>query len=212
MSFGPAQSPAPPGGALDGLIAQAQRYEALGFATMSMANIFGLDAIGALTVVGRESEAIELMTGVVPTYPRHPIAMAQQALTASAASGGRFSLGIGLSHKIVIEDMLGMSFDKPALVVPRTTPRLEQFIRASRAQDLGLVRMLRDDGVRDPRTMATALRTFTQQAPPSGVVVPGLLDGRANVIKLTQQWLERGAAGLSVAGDAPPIAAQQGGD
>src|SRR4029079_2561833 len=56
---------------------------------------------------------IELGTAVVPTYPRHPVAMAQAALSAAAISRGRFSLGIGLSHQIVIEGMLGLSFAKP---------------------------------------------------------------------------------------------------
>jgi F420-dependent oxidoreductase-like protein len=51
---------------------------------------------------------------VVPTYPRHPAVLAQQALTTATAVGGRLTLGIGLSHKIVIEDMYGYSFDKPA--------------------------------------------------------------------------------------------------
>ena len=105
-----------------------------------------------------------------------------------------------------------LSFDKRALVVPRTTPRLEQFIRASRAQDLGLVKMLEDDGVRDPRVMATALRNLPQQAAPSSVVVPGLLDGRASVIKLTQQWLARGDTRFSVAPESQPQAVLQGGD
>ena len=50
----------------------------------------------------------------MPTYPRHPVALAQQALTAAAATGGRFTLGIGLSHKIVIEDMFGLDYSKPA--------------------------------------------------------------------------------------------------
>ena len=55
------------------------------------------------------------MTAVVPTYPRHPHAMAQQALTVQAAAGGkRFVMGIGLSHKVVIENMFGYSFDRPA--------------------------------------------------------------------------------------------------
>jgi 5,10-methylenetetrahydromethanopterin reductase len=49
----------------------------------------------------------------VPTYPRHPVALAQQAMTAATAVGGRLVLGIGLSHKIVIEDMYGFSFDRP---------------------------------------------------------------------------------------------------
>jgi F420-dependent oxidoreductase-like protein len=79
-----------------------------------MANIFGLDAINALGLVGRETAKIELGTAVVPTYPRHPVAIAQQALTTQAASRGRFVLGIGLSHKIVIEGMFGFSYDKPA--------------------------------------------------------------------------------------------------
>jgi len=103
-----------PTGTIDGLVAAAKSYEAAGFPSVWMANIFGLDAINALAIVGRETRTIELGTAVVPTYPRHPFAIAQQALTTQAASRGRFALGIGLSHKIVIEDMLGFSYDKPA--------------------------------------------------------------------------------------------------
>jgi predicted glycosyltransferase len=82
-----------------------------------------------------------------------------------------------------------LSFDKRALVIPRTVPRREQVIRASRAQEMGLVRMLVDDGVRDPRVMAQALRRLPTQALPSSAVVPGLLDGRKNVVKLAHEWL-----------------------
>jgi predicted glycosyltransferase len=92
-----------------------------------------------------------------------------------------------------------LSFDKRAIVVPRTHPRMEQYIRASRAQDLGLVRMIVDDGVREARTMVTALRNLPQQPPPSETVVPGLLDGRANVVKLARKWLVRRKRGLAVA-------------
>jgi predicted glycosyltransferase len=84
-----------------------------------------------------------------------------------------------------------LSFDKRALIVPRTRPRQEQFIRASRAQDMGLVRMLENDGVRDPRVMATALRQLPQQNQPSKVVVPGLLDGLENVDRLVHHMLAR---------------------
>jgi predicted glycosyltransferase len=82
-----------------------------------------------------------------------------------------------------------LSFDKRALIVPRTTPRLEQSIRASRAEELGLVKMLPDDGRREPRAMATALRHLPQQAAPSEVVVPGLLDGLECVNRLAGKWL-----------------------
>ena len=85
-----------------------------GFASAWMSNIFGLDALTALAVAGSQVPGIELGTAVVPTYPRHPAVLAQQALTADLAVGGRLALGIGLSHQIVIEDMYGYSFDKPA--------------------------------------------------------------------------------------------------
>jgi 5,10-methylenetetrahydromethanopterin reductase len=104
-----------PDGTLDALVDQAKDLEARGFANLWLANIFSFDAITTLAVIGRETKRIELGTAVVPTYPRHPTAIAQQALTTQAACGGRFTLGIGLSHKIVIENMLGFSYDKPAL-------------------------------------------------------------------------------------------------
>ena len=84
-----------------------------------------------------------------------------------------------------------LSFNKRALVVPRTEPRMEQYLRATRAAELGLVSVLPDDGKRDARAMATALRTLPQQLLPNESVVPGLLDGRENVIKLARQWLYR---------------------
>ena len=84
-----------------------------------------------------------------------------------------------------------LSFDKRALIVPRTTPRLEQFIRASRAAELGLVTMLVDEGPRDPRQMATALRHLPQQQAPSQIVIPGLLEGLDSVNRLAGKWLYR---------------------
>lgn len=85
-----------------------------------------------------------------------------------------------------------LSFDKKALIVPREVPRREQYIRASRAAELGLVSMLVDDGERPAARMAAALRQLPQQAPPSAVVVPGLLDGLPNVHRLAGQLLDRG--------------------
>ena len=84
-----------------------------GFSSAWLSNIFGFDALTALAVTGHGVDGIELGTAVVPTYPRHPAALAQQALTASAALGGRLVLGIGLSHKIVIEDMYGYDYGQP---------------------------------------------------------------------------------------------------
>ena len=85
-----------------------------------------------------------------------------------------------------------LSFDKPALFLPRTHPRMEQFIRAERARELGIARVLHQDQFRDHHLMATALRDLPQQTPPSAVVVPGLLDGLLNVDKLVTRQLARG--------------------
>ena len=78
-----------------------------------MNNIFGLDALTALAVAGSAVPGIELGTAVVPTYPRHPAALAQQALTVAAATDGRLALGVGTSHQVVIEAMFGHDFAKP---------------------------------------------------------------------------------------------------
>ncbi len=98
---------------IDELIAETQRAERDGFASAWFANTFGFDALTVVALVGHATSRIALGTAVVPTFPRHPVAMAQQALTVQAATGGRFSLGIGLSHQVVIEAMLGLSFAKP---------------------------------------------------------------------------------------------------
>ena len=98
---------------LDELLEMAKVVEADGFDSFWLPQIFGVDALCAHTLIGHHVPRIELGTAVVPTYPRHPAALAAQALTVSAASGGRFTLGIGLSHQLVIEGMYGYSFDKP---------------------------------------------------------------------------------------------------
>lgn len=82
-----------------------------------------------------------------------------------------------------------LSFDRPALIVPRTVPRLEQFIRASRAAALGLVAMLPGDGDRNPERMAAALRRLPHQARPSSIVIPGLLDGHDAITARVSHWL-----------------------
>jgi F420-dependent oxidoreductase-like protein len=126
-----------PDRSFEGLLELAKRVEDLGFATLWLAQIFGLDAITALSIAGRETRRIELGTAVVPSYPRHPLAMAQQALTAQAATGGRFALGIGLSHQIVIENMLGLSFARPARHMREYLAVLAPLLRGEKAEFAG---------------------------------------------------------------------------
>ncbi len=91
-----------------------QEIEAAGLDHVWIANIFSFDAITTLALIGQATAHVRLGTAVTPTYPRHPGALAQQALTTAAATDNRFTLGIGLSHQVVIENMFGMSYDKPA--------------------------------------------------------------------------------------------------
>lgn len=100
---------------ITGLVREAQRAEQAGFRSVWLSNIFGFDALTALALAGRETEHIELGTFVVPTYPRHPVALAQQALTVQAATGNRLALGIGLSHRVVIEGRFGLDYSRPLL-------------------------------------------------------------------------------------------------
>ncbi len=98
----------------DEVVAQVAGLHESGIQTAWASQIFGYDALTALAAIGREVPGIEFGTAVVPTYPRHPVMLAGQALTVQAATGGRLTLGIGLSHQLVIENVFGQSFEKPA--------------------------------------------------------------------------------------------------
>jgi F420-dependent oxidoreductase-like protein len=98
---------------LDQIIADVQTTEAEGFSSYWLAQTALIDATAVLGLAGAKSSTIELGTAVVPTWERHPHALAAQALTAQAACGGRFTLGIGLSHRPVVEGMLRIEWDRP---------------------------------------------------------------------------------------------------
>jgi F420-dependent oxidoreductase-like protein len=115
MRIGVHVSPSPKAAnAVDEMVGQARVAAEAGLASVWLPQLFGADALTALAVIGHEVPGIELGTAVVPTYPRHPIMLAGQALTTQAATGNRLVLGIGVSHQIVMEGMFGYSFDKPA--------------------------------------------------------------------------------------------------
>lgn len=98
--------------AIDELVARAREAHGLGL-DFYVPQMFQVDALTALAVVGREVPGLRIGTAVVPTHPRHPMMLATQALTTNAAAGGNLVLGIGLSHRIVVENVFGLSYDKP---------------------------------------------------------------------------------------------------
>jgi 5,10-methylenetetrahydromethanopterin reductase len=122
---------------LDQIIATVRLAANSGFQSAWLPQIFGHDALTALAIAGREVPGIELGTSVVPTYPRHPMALAGQALTTQAAIGNRLVLGIGLSHQVVVEGMWGYSYDKPARHMKEYLAALLPLLRGEQANVQG---------------------------------------------------------------------------
>jgi len=97
------------------IVDEVVRAEADGFgAAWSVHFSRGVDALGILAVAGTQTSHIDLGVGIVPTYPRHPLALAQQVATTQAFTGGRLTLGVGVSHRPVIEDLHGLEYTRPA--------------------------------------------------------------------------------------------------
>jgi F420-dependent oxidoreductase-like protein len=100
---------------LPGLIDDGVAAERDGFTAFWMPQVPGyLDALTAVALIGRATDRIEIGTAVVPIQTRHPMIMAQQALTTQVVCGGRFTLGIGPSHHWIINSQLGLRYDRPA--------------------------------------------------------------------------------------------------
>jgi F420-dependent oxidoreductase-like protein len=97
------------------LVTDAEAAENAGFTSVWVPQVPGdFDAFTAITLMGRATRRIELGTAVIPIQTRHPIAMAQAALSNQAVCEGRFTLGLGTSHHWIIEDMLGLPYERPA--------------------------------------------------------------------------------------------------
>ena len=120
---------------VDELIDVATTANNQGFESLWLPQVFGLDTLTAVAIAGQKVPDITFTTAVVPTYPRHPQMLAQQALTVNAAIGGR----LVLAHKPVVEGSWGISFDKPirhlrevsAFVVGSSWSELFSLVRSS---------------------------------------------------------------------------------
>ena len=146
---------------LDDLVTAVRRAEADGFDSFWIAQIFGVDALTALAVAGQQVGRIELGTAVVPTFPRHPMMLAGQALTVQQATGDRLALGIGLSHRIVVEDLWGYSYDKPVRHLREYLEALLPLLRgesvAVTGEDITCIGSLDITGAAAPDVIAAAL-------------------------------------------------------
>ena len=112
------------------MLADAAWAEEAGLASLWIPQIpDDFDALTAAALIGSATSRIEIGTAVVPVQPRHPIALAQQALSVQAVAAGRLALGLGVSHHWVIEEMLGLKYDKPAPTMRAYLDVLEQAFR-----------------------------------------------------------------------------------
>jgi F420-dependent oxidoreductase-like protein len=110
MRLGVYLSSAGPAAAVEDVRAAAR----LGFDSAYFSQYTGWDALTLAALSGQQVPGIDVGTAIVPTYPRHPLTLAGQALTTQAATGNRLTLGIGPSHRVLIEGQLGVSYDRPA--------------------------------------------------------------------------------------------------
>ncbi len=149
------------GGSPDDVTSAIRSAHDEGFDSVWLPQIFGWDTLTLLALAGAQVPDIELGTAVVPTYPRHPFMLAGQALTVQAATGGRLALGIGLSHQVVIEGMMGYSFAKPAVHMREYLEALQPLLHGQNAhlegETMKAVGGLAVKGVTPPPVLLAAL-------------------------------------------------------
>jgi F420-dependent oxidoreductase-like protein len=140
---------------------QVRAAEVAGFATAWWAQIFNWDALTTIAVVGAQVPRIALGTAVVPTYPRHPLMLASQALTVQTAIGNRLRLGIGPSHRVMMEDLYGYSFERPARHIREYLSALGPLLRGEsvsyQGETLRAIGQIDVPGARPPSVLLAAL-------------------------------------------------------
>jgi F420-dependent oxidoreductase-like protein len=193
---------------LDSLITQAQQAETAGFASFWLPNLptRNYDALLVLALAGRATTRIELGTAVMPTYPRHPIAMAQEAMTANAATGGRLALGIGLSHRPVIEDVMGLSYAHPARHMQEYLTVLQALLHDHTVAYTGeTLRVTADVSVPEPRPLPVLLAALApRMLQLAGSTAEGTITWMAGVNTLATHVVPRLQAAAREAGRPAP--------
>lgn len=124
-------------GSVDDVVERARALAAKGHVMLWTPQIFGWDSLTTLAVVGREVPTVGLGTAVIPIHPRHPAILAAQALTVQSVTGGRLVLGIGLSHQIVVENMWGLRFERPARYMSEYLSVLMPLLQGEKAEFAG---------------------------------------------------------------------------
>lgn len=124
-------------GSVEDTIERARGLVAQGLTSLWASQIFGPDTLTVLALIGRELPGVDLGTAVVPIQPRHPAMLAAQARTVQDAIGGHLSLGVGLSHQVVVEGLWGLPFDRPVSYMREYLAALVPLLRGEKISVAG---------------------------------------------------------------------------
>jgi 5,10-methylenetetrahydromethanopterin reductase len=146
---------------LNTLVSNIEKAETSGFSSYWIAQTGLVDALTVFAVAAASTSSIELGTAVIPTWNRHPQALAAQALTTQAATGGRTILGIGLAHKLSVEGQWKMKWEKPIRHMLDYLGVLEEMLATGKSSYEGEVWSYVGEAVRPtenpPKVMLAAL-------------------------------------------------------
>lgn len=195
-------------GPVETTIERATQLRQLGFTRLWSSQIFGPDTLTVLAIVGRELRDLDLGTAVVPIYTRHPTMLAAQARTVQDAMGGRLSLGIGLSHKAVVEGMWGISFDRPAHYMREYLDALAPMLRGEKVATTGERVSATTMGTLGPRDARTPSLLMAALAPKmlemAGAVTDGTLTWMTGVKTIADHVVPTINAAAAAAGRPTP--------
>jgi F420-dependent oxidoreductase-like protein len=174
---------------VDEMTARFRTVADLGFSSIWLPQSAGFDALTLIAISGAHVPRVDFGTSVVPTYPRHPIALAAQALTVNAAVGGRLLLGLGLSHRMSIEGSYGLSYERPARhmrdYLAALLPLLEQGAVDVSGDTISARATLNTPGALPPPVLLAALQPRMLQL--AGAVASGTITWCTGPVTLAEQ-------------------------
>lgn len=178
----------------------------LGLDSAWWSQVMSWDALTSLAVAGREVPELSLGTAVVTTYPRHPVALASQALSAQAATGNRLTLGIGPSHAPMVETTLGLNFDRPALHTRELLSTLVPLLRGEEVDFHGEIHTVSGQvsvpGATPPPVLVAALGPVMLRT--AGELADGTIVTWTGVRTITEHIVPRITAAAEAAGRPRP--------
>ena len=191
---------------LDDVVDEVRHVADLGLTDAWWSQNLGWDALSAIAVAGGLVPGIGLGTAVVPTSPRHPLALASQALTVQAAVGGRLTLGVGPSHAPIIEGAFGLPFDRPAAHTREYLSALVPLLRGEavdvRGEQLRVAGQITVPHVPAPTVLLAALGPTMLRI--AGELTDGTIATWTGVRTLSEHIVPRIGAAASAAGRPAP--------